>query len=887
MNFSDLILHPAVASALATRGYETATPVQAAVLDARCVGRDLLVSSQTGSGKTVAFGAALVQTLLGDGSQGGHAAAGEAGPPQAGAPNLASARGASGGHPLALVVVPTRELAVQVRDELGWLLKQTGLKMASFTGGTAVSGDLRALQKGVDLVIGTPGRLCDLLRRQRLELANIRVVILDEADEMLDLGFREDLQTLLQAAPDTRRTLMLSATLPPEIRALARRFQRDALPIDPRKDAGATVPGAHDDITYVAHLISSADRLAVVVNVLRSAGTGRAIVFCTTREGVSRLHAALVARGFAATAISGDRAQAERDRALDLLRRGDARVLVATNVAARGLHLPDVDLIVHADLPLNADSLTHRSGRTGRAGRKGTAVVIASVSERRKAERLLMSAHVPVVWTPPPSAETITAAARNRLAEDLLRDEADADDAALRMTPAVEELAGRLEAKLSASATVSAPVDTGDRSLAGGRTGAIRGAAADGIGAHRSVRRPRRTVGTATRARRIQPRRRPVSCEYWRERKSRSALAVAAHLPPRRRHTTRSRRHSRRADRHHVRDRGRRRSRFRARRQRDRSAGPTRDDRAGASPGRQPLPRLKGIDRVETLAASNGANRGAAASTRARAATRARARGTTESNTRARATGASNTPARATGASGTPAHTAATSKTPARAVGASSSLAGCASASNAPAPCSGESSTRAPCRGAANTYARGIRISCTRAADAARARESLSPEKRSPSITLATEGATSASRSDRPGRPKTQIPVIEMKHAHRQSGGHRDHKNEDRPRAAQPERPQPVEPRRTRDENRPRGGQPDRPQAGGPRHTRNDNHARAAQPNRPRTDGTNPAKRTSPPPSAFSPSVPARAPFWKDGARRRPVAPAPGPGSPAKKHKGG
>ena len=226
---------------------------------------------------------------------------------------------------------------------------------------------------------------------------------------MLDLGFREDLETLLQAAPAERRTLLLSATLPAEIRALARRFQRDALAIDPRKaggGAGGAGAGkaAHEDITHRAHLIAGGDRLAAVVNVLRAEETTRAIVFCTTREGVAEMHAALVARGFAATAISGDRAQAERDRALEQLRRGDARVLVATNVAARGLHLPDVDLIVHADLPLNADSLIHRSGRTGRAGRKGTAVVIATVGERRKAERLLGAAHVKVEWTPPPSA---------------------------------------------------------------------------------------------------------------------------------------------------------------------------------------------------------------------------------------------------------------------------------------------------------------------------------------------------------------------------------------------------------------------------------------------------------------------------------------------------
>ena len=406
IRFSDLgsELPPALLQTLAARSYEVATPVQAAVLDPAARGRDLLVSSQTGSGKTIAFGAALSATLL------------EATPPPA----------RVAGAPRALVIVPTRELAAQVREELGWLLAGTGLRLGSFTGGTAVSGDLRALHRGVDLAIGTPGRLVDLMRREKLSLGHLEVVVLDEADEMLDLGFREDLEALLGAAPVERRTLLLSATLPSEIRALARRFQRDALAIDPRHtDSTPSAFGpppatVHDDITYVAHLIADDDHLTAMVNLLRASPDARAIVFCTTREGVGALHRELVARGFAATAISGERAQAERDRALDQVRQGEARILVATNVAARGIHLPDVDLIVHADLPLNAESLTHRSGRTGRAGRKGTAVVIASLAERRKAERLLASANVRVPWTAPPSAKHIASAARTQLIDGLL-----------------------------------------------------------------------------------------------------------------------------------------------------------------------------------------------------------------------------------------------------------------------------------------------------------------------------------------------------------------------------------------------------------------------------------------------------------------------------------
>jgi ATP-dependent RNA helicase DeaD len=431
--FGELHLHPAIASALAARGYDTATPVQAAVLAADQE-RDLLVSSQTGSGKTIAFGTALAATVLGE------------------QPKIAH-----GPAPVALVIVPTRELAAQVCEELRWLLHGTGIRLASVTGGTPIVGDLKTLQRGVELVIGTPGRLVDLLRRSRLQLAALKAVVLDEADEMLDLGFREDLETILQAAPATRRTLLLSATLPPEIRALAKRYQRDALPVDaraPREGGAAHGAGAHEDIAYRAHLVAGHDRLAAVVNVLRADASARAIVFCTTREGVSQMHEALTARGFAAAAISGERAQAERDRALEQLRRGDAQVLVATNVAARGLHLPDVDLIVHADLPLNADSLIHRSGRTGRAGRKGAAVLIASVAERRKAERLLDTANIKATWTPPPDAGTIAAAAEARFVDEIVAapppDEGDAASALLatieERIPA-RELARRLLAR--------------------------------------------------------------------------------------------------------------------------------------------------------------------------------------------------------------------------------------------------------------------------------------------------------------------------------------------------------------------------------------------------------------------------------------------------------
>jgi ATP-dependent RNA helicase DeaD len=396
-SFSDLAIPAPLAEAIAARGYERPTAVQTAVAGAEHAGRDLLVSSETGSGKTLAFGVALAEALL-----------------AGAAPDQRRA------GPRALVVVPTRELAAQVRDELGWLYARTSARLAVFTGGTDVRGDLARLRPGIDLAVGTPGRLVDLVGRKSLRLDAVRAVVLDEADEMLDMGFREDLETVLAARPEGCRTLMFSATLPEPILALAARYQRDAVRVDARARTGGAASAGHQDITYVAHLVAMGEKLPAVVNVLRRRRGQRAIVFGTTREGVAELHEQLTRRGFRAVVLSGDRAQSERNRALSALRAGEADLLVATNVAARGLDLPDVDLVVHADLPLNAEALTHRSGRTGRAGRKGTSVLLATVAERRKAERLLASARVPFTWTAPPDERDIARAAEAELAAALV-----------------------------------------------------------------------------------------------------------------------------------------------------------------------------------------------------------------------------------------------------------------------------------------------------------------------------------------------------------------------------------------------------------------------------------------------------------------------------------
>ncbi len=386
IDFAALGAPPPLAEALRERDYQTPTPVQARVLGAPDA--DLLVSSQTGSGKTVAFGLIIGRLLL------------------AGAEKLARAP-----RPRALVVAPTRELASQVQRELVWLFARTGARIAACTGGTDIRGDARALKHGVDMVVGTPGRLVDLVERRTLDLAGIEVLVLDEADEMLDLGFREALETLLESTPTERRTLLFSATLPSGIRALAKRFQREAVAIDPRSGP----PTAHEDIRHVAHLCADGERTAALVNVLRLADDGRAIVFCRTRDNVAELHADLIARGFLAAAISGERAQEERTRALEALRKGHVHVLVATNVAARGLDLPDIGLVVHADLPENAEALTHRSGRTGRAGNKGVNMFLVERGARRRAERLFQDAHLKLGWTAPPDAAAVAAHDRARL----------------------------------------------------------------------------------------------------------------------------------------------------------------------------------------------------------------------------------------------------------------------------------------------------------------------------------------------------------------------------------------------------------------------------------------------------------------------------------------
>ncbi|QPC88432.1 DEAD/DEAH box helicase [Mesorhizobium sp. NBSH29] len=391
---------PALASALAAKDYKTLTPVQLAMLSEEAANADLLVSAQTGSGKTVAFGIAIANTLLGDAEK-------------LGAADL----------PLALVIAPTRELAMQVSRELEWLYAKAGAKIATCVGGMEMRKERRVLEQGAHIVVGTPGRLRDHITRGSLDISALRAVVLDEADEMLDLGFREDLEFILAAAPAERRTLMFSATVPKQIALLAKRFQRDAVRITAAGDGQQ-----HGDIEYQLMLVAPPDRENAIINTLLFVDAKNTIVFCHTREAVKHLASRLANRGFAVVALSGELSQAERTNALQSMRDGRARVCVATDVAARGIDLPNLDLVIHADMPTNPDTLLHRSGRTGRAGRKGTCALIVPHHRRGSAARVLKMAKLEAVTISAPTGADIEARNRQRILEDPSLSEAPNED---------------------------------------------------------------------------------------------------------------------------------------------------------------------------------------------------------------------------------------------------------------------------------------------------------------------------------------------------------------------------------------------------------------------------------------------------------------------------
>ncbi|UPK40530.1 DEAD/DEAH box helicase [Bradyrhizobium sp. 186] len=435
-------MSPPLARALAERNYDRPTPVQLAVLTEEAADRDLLVSAQTGSGKTLAYGLAMAKDLL-DSAE----------------------RFERAGAPLALIVAPTRELALQVHRELAWLYEHAEGRVVSCVGGMDPRREQRELAAGAHIVVGTPGRLCDHLRRGRLDISELKVVVLDEADEMLNLGFREDMEFILETTPETRRTLLFSATFPRGIVALAKQYQQQAFRIEVAGDEGG-----HADIEYRAIRVAPGDVEHAVVNVLRFFESPSALVFCNTRDAVRHLQAALLERGFSVVALSGELTQNERTQALQSLRDGRSRVCVATDVAARGIDLPSLDLVIHADLPNDAEVMQHRSGRTGRAGRKGVSVLLVPPIRRRRAEVLLNLSGIDAVWGTAPQADEIRKLDHERMLKDaLFSEETTADDLVLAQALLAERSPEDIAAALARLYRARLPspediIDPGERS---------------------------------------------------------------------------------------------------------------------------------------------------------------------------------------------------------------------------------------------------------------------------------------------------------------------------------------------------------------------------------------------------------------------------------------
>ncbi|MSP59735.1 MAG: DEAD/DEAH box helicase [Myxococcales bacterium] len=358
--FAALGIEAPILSSLAALGYEEPTPIQKEAIPPLLVGRDLLGQAATGTGKTAAFALPLLQRC--------HRA-------------IAAGEKKRVRDPSALVLVPTRELAMQVAEAVHRYGKGLGLSVLPVYGGAAMQQQLMALKRGVDVVVATPGRALDHLRRGTLRLGGLHLVILDEADEMLDMGFAEDLEALLAAAPAERQTALFSATLPPRISAIAGRHLRDPVTIHIAREK--VTAGKVPRVRQTAFIVPRAHKLATLGRVLDMESPTSALVFCRTRTEVDELAETLNARGYRAEALHGGLSQEQRDRVMKKFRGGKAELLIATDVAARGLDIEHLSHVVNYDVPSEPEAYIHRIGRTGRAGREGVAITLAEPREHR------------------------------------------------------------------------------------------------------------------------------------------------------------------------------------------------------------------------------------------------------------------------------------------------------------------------------------------------------------------------------------------------------------------------------------------------------------------------------------------------------------------------
>ncbi len=345
-SFVDFNLNKKVQEAISEMGYEEPSPIQTVCIPLIMEGKDVIGQAQTGTGKTAAFGIPLVD------------------------------RSGTGRHVQAIILLPTRELAIQVAGELRRIAKFKRVRTLPIYGGQSIGHQIRALEQGVHVVIGTPGRVLDHIRRGTLKLDQVQSVVLDEADEMLDMGFIDDIESILKETPANRQTLLFSATMPTEVRRLANRYMNNPEHVQMAKNE-LTVPL----IDQYYYKVLDRNKLESVCRIIDSEDVTLGIIFCRTKRGVDELTEALISRGYLADGLHGDLSQAQRDRVMKRFRTGDIELLVATDVAARGIDVGNVTHVVNYDMPQDTESYVHRIGRTGRAGKRGLAITLATPRE--------------------------------------------------------------------------------------------------------------------------------------------------------------------------------------------------------------------------------------------------------------------------------------------------------------------------------------------------------------------------------------------------------------------------------------------------------------------------------------------------------------------------
>jgi len=379
-------LHPDLVQAVADRGYTTPTPIQSAVIPVMLTGQDVIGQAQTGTGKTAAFALPILQNL-----------------------NMGQ------GAVQSLVLTPTRELAMQVADAIYEYGRNRKVSVLAVYGGQSYSSQTRRLKKGVDVVVGTPGRLLDLIKKKVLDLGSVQTVVLDEADEMLSMGFIEDIQSILNEIPSTRQTALFSATLPSGIRRLANHYMQEP----------HSITIQHKQITLEAieqryYLVNESDKLAAVTRLLEAEEVSSALIFTRTRAGTAKLANELAHRGFSAEALSGDLSQDARIRVLSRFRQDQIKVLVATDVAARGLDIDDISHVFNYDLPRDPEIYIHRIGRTGRAGKTGIAISLLSPGDWGRLRKIESLIKQKLSQAELPSAETIQGHRDKLLAQQVM-----------------------------------------------------------------------------------------------------------------------------------------------------------------------------------------------------------------------------------------------------------------------------------------------------------------------------------------------------------------------------------------------------------------------------------------------------------------------------------